>query len=110
MANTEDFITQVLNQDFANSAVTFKDIMGDNVQQSLEQEKVKMANQVFNGIDPEEKADEDQYELDFDDPDDEDEQEEDLDAAAEEALDAEDDEDSEPEEGEEESEEDESEQ
>lgn len=92
MANTEDFIDQVLNQDFANSAVTFNDIMGDHVAQSLEQEKVKMANFVYNGVDPEALEDEDQYEMDFDDPDVDDEDDDVLDAAAEEALDAEDEE------------------
>lgn len=91
MANTEDFIDQVLNQDFANSAVTFNDIMGDHVAQSLEQEKVKMANFVYNGVNPDEREDEDQYEMDFDDPNMDDEDDEVLDAAAEEALDADDD-------------------
>jgi hypothetical protein len=90
MAEVTDFLDQVINQDFASAAPTFNDIMGDMVNQSLEQEKVKMANQVFNGVDPEERADQDQYELDLDDPNIDDEDE--LDDAAEEALDMEDDE------------------
>ena len=53
MAEVTDFLDQVINQDFASAAPTFNDIMGDMVNQSLEQEKVKMANQVFNGVDPE---------------------------------------------------------
>ena len=110
MANTEDFIDQVLNQDFANSAVTFNDIMGDHVAQSLEQEKVKMANFVYNGVDPEEREDEDQYEMDFDDPNVDDEDDDVLDAAAEEALDAEDESDEDEYEEEIDSEEDDSEQ
>lgn len=89
MPEVSDFLDQVISQDFASAAPTFKDIMGDLVQDSLEQEKVKMSNQVFNGVDPEEREAEDQYELDLDDPDMDDEEE--LDAAAEEALDAEDD-------------------
>ena len=110
MANTEDFIDQVLNQDFANSAVTFNDIMGDHVAQSLEQEKVKMANFVYNGVDPEERENEDQYEMDFDDPNVDDEDDDVLDAAAEEALDAEDESNEDEDEEEIDSEEDESEQ
>ena len=90
MPNTEDFIDQVLNQDFANSAVTFNDIMGDVMNQSLEQEKVRLADKMFNGVDPEERADEDQYEMDLDDPNMDDDDDDDYDAAAEEALDADD--------------------
>ena len=90
MVEVTDFLDQVINQDFASAAPMFSDIMGDRIDQSLEQEKVKMANAVFNGVDAEERADGDQYELDADDPEIDDEDE--LDAAAEEALDAEDDE------------------
>ncbi len=90
MVEVTDFLDQVINQDFASAAPMFSDIMGDRIDQSLEQEKVKMANAVFNGVDAEERADGDQYELDADDPEIDDEDE--LDAAAEEALNAEDDE------------------
>jgi len=90
MVEVTDFLDQVINQDFASAAPMFSDIMGDRIDQSMEQEKVKMANAVFNGVDAEERADGDQYELDADDPEIDDEDE--LDAAAEEALDAEDDE------------------
>ena len=96
MAEVTDFLDQVINQDFASAAPMFKDIMGDMVNQSLEQEKVKIADGVFNGVDPEARADEDQYELDLDDPNVDDEDE--LDDAAEEALDMEDEEDDEDEE------------
>ena len=95
MAEVTDFLDQVINQDFASAAPMFKDIMGDMVNQSLEQEKVKIADVVFNGVDPEARADEDQYELDLDDPNVDDEDE--LDDAAEEALDMEDEEDDEDE-------------
>ncbi len=90
MAEVTDFLDQVINQDFSSAAPTFNDIMGDLVNQSLEQEKVKIADQVFNGVDPEERADNDQYEMDLEDPEIDDEDE--LDNAAEEALDMEDDE------------------
>ena len=90
MAEVTDFLDQVINQDFANAAPTFADIMGDRVSDSLEQQKVKMADSVFNGVDAEERADEDQYELDLDDDSDLDDE---LDDAAEEALDIEDEDD-----------------
>lgn len=82
MAEVTDFIDQVINQDFASAAPTFKDIMGDVMNQSLEQEKVKLADQMFNGIGSEAQTEPDVYELDMD--------EEELDAGAEEALDIDD--------------------
>ena len=82
MAEVTDFIDQVINQDFASAAPTFKDIMGDVMNQSLEQEKVKLADQMFNGVGSEAQTEPDVYELDLDD--------EELDAGAEEALDIED--------------------
>ncbi len=66
--------------------------MGDVMNQSLEQEKVKIADQMFNGIGDEAQTEPDVYELDLDADDEiEDESEEELDAGAEEALDMEDD-------------------
>lgn len=95
MAEVTDFLDQVMAQDYASAAPTFKDIMGDIMVQSLEQEKVKVAGQVFNGVDPEERADDDQYEMELDDDLDDDiddgDTEEELNAGAEEAMDLEDD-------------------
>ena len=92
MVEVSDFIDQVLDQDFASAAPTFKDIMGDVMNQSLEQEKVKIADQMFNGVGSEAQTEPDVYELDLDGDDEiEDESEEELDAGAEEALDMEDD-------------------
>jgi hypothetical protein len=92
MVEVSDFIDQVLDQDFASAAPTFKDIMGDVMNQSLEQEKVKIADQMYNGVGSEAQTEPDVYELDLDGDDEiEDETEEELDAGAEEALDMEDD-------------------
>ncbi len=90
MVEVSDFIDQVLDQDFASAAPTFKDIMGDVMNQSLEQEKVKIADQMFNGIGDEAQTEPDVYELDLDA---DDETEEELDAGAEEAMELDDDED-----------------
>jgi hypothetical protein len=82
MAEVTDFIDQVINQDFASAAPTFKDIMGDVMNQSLEQERVKLADQMFNGVGSEAQTEPDVYEVDMSD--------EELEAGAEEALDIED--------------------
>ena len=50
MVEVSDFLDQVINQDFASSAPMFKDIMGDIVNHSMEQEKVKIANQTLASI------------------------------------------------------------
>jgi hypothetical protein len=95
MAEVTDFLDQVIAQDYASAAPTFKDIMGDVMSRSLEQEKVKVAGQIFNGVDAEERTDNDQYELDLDDVEDDDVSNEDddldLDDGAEEAMELEDD-------------------
>lgn len=90
MVEVSDFIDQVIDQDFASAAPTFKDIMGDVMNKSLEQEKVKIADQMFNGIGDEAQTEPDVYELDLDA---DDETEEELDAGAEEAMELDDDED-----------------
>lgn len=94
MVEVSDFIDQVLDQDFASAAPTFKDIMGDVMNQSLEQEKVKIADQMFNGVGSEAQTEPDVYELDLDaEEETEEETEEELDAGAEEAMELDDDED-----------------
>lgn len=90
MAEVTDFLDQVISQDYASAAPTFKDIMGDVMARSLEQEKVKVAGQIFNGVDAEERADNDQYELDLDDDDNDEDDDLDLDNGAEEAMELED--------------------
>lgn len=95
MAEMIDFIDQVINQDFTDAGPTFADIMQDKMDAALEQEKVRVADMTFNGVEPEDPADGDQYEMDLDEPieDDVDELEDDVDEVtdedAEEALDME---------------------
>jgi TATA-binding protein-associated factor Taf7 len=94
MVEVSDFIDQVIDQDFASAAPTFKDIMGDVMNQSLEQEKVKIADQMFDGIGDEAQTEPDVYELDLDaEEETEEATEEELDAGAEEAMELDDDED-----------------
>ena len=60
----EDFIDSVANQDFSKAAPTFNEIMQSKINDALEQEKISVADQIFNGVDPDD--DEEQLEMDFD--------------------------------------------
>jgi len=55
-----NFIQNVKDQDFNSAGVTFNELMMAKVTDALEQEKIKVAGQVFNGDD-----DEEQLELDL---------------------------------------------
>lgn len=61
----EDFINSVANQDFSKAGPTFNEIMQSKIDDALEQEKISVADQIFNDVDPDE--DEEQLEMDFDD-------------------------------------------
>ena len=54
----EDLINSVIDQDFAKAEPTFKDIMTAKMYDALEQEKIAMADIMFNGaeVDEEESA------------------------------------------------------
>lgn len=54
----EDLINSVIDQDFAKAEPTFKDIMTAKMDDALEQEKIAMADIMFNGaeVDEEESA------------------------------------------------------
>ena len=59
MAEISDFIDQVIDQDFAKAQPTFAELIGDKMGNAMEQEKIAMAGQVFNGDEPDaEEADE----------------------------------------------------
>lgn len=54
----EDLINSVIDQDFAKAEPTFKEIMTAKIDDALEQEKIAMADIMFNGaeVDEEESA------------------------------------------------------
>lgn len=81
-ATIGDMIDFSTNGDFNKANNIFNDLMAGRIQSALDQEKVALANQVYNG------ADEEQLELPLED--DEDYSDEELDAAADEVADAED--------------------
>jgi len=106
MADIDDMINNVVNQDFSKSQTYFDAVMQAKMSDSLEQEKIAMANKIFNldnpegenyeePTDPEEELEDDSEELEDDS---EEFSEEELDAAAEESLEDDDDDDEESEE------------
>jgi len=73
----EDLINNVANQDFANAGPTFAEIMQSKMDDALEQEKVAVAGQIFNGVEDVE-PDEEDIEAAIDELEDEDSEEEQL--------------------------------
>ena len=67
----KDLIQQALDQDFNKANHTFADVMTVKLSDVLDQEQIKLADQVYNGVDPEdeEEIDDDQLELELDDED-----------------------------------------
>jgi hypothetical protein len=57
---TLDFVNALQGGNFSNAEELFNDILGDKVQQSLDAEKVAVADQIFNGVDPVEMGIEDE--------------------------------------------------
>jgi len=73
MATIEDFIGHAVDKDYAKAGDVFNTLMADKLQGALDQEKIKVGGEIYNGIDP---ADleidpEEQLELDLDDDSDE---------------------------------------
>ena len=58
------FVDALQHGDFANAESLFKDVLDDKVQDSLDAEKVAVADQIFNGVEPEEMDLDDEVEVD----------------------------------------------
>jgi len=58
----EDLIQSALTQNYAAATDIFNDTIGQKMQAALEQEKIGIADQIFNGAEPEEITDEDDEE------------------------------------------------
>jgi len=65
MENIEQLIQQAAEKDYATANTTFVDIMNQKLGDALEQERIKVSGQIYNGLESEE--DEEQLELDLDD-------------------------------------------
>ena len=68
MMEIEDLINSVVDQDFSKAAPSFKEIMDTKISDAMEQERIAIADQIFNGHETDE---EESAELDDDITDDE---------------------------------------
>ena len=77
MSNIEDLINTVMDQDFANAGPMFNELMQQKLTDAIDQEKIRVADQVFNDDedDLEDVSDEEIEEI-LDDEDDDEEDEE----------------------------------
>lgn len=66
MENIEQLIQQAADQDFATANNTFAEIMAAKMNDALDQERIKVSGQIYNGLE-EEDPEEEQLELDLDD-------------------------------------------
>ncbi len=90
----KDMISQALDQDFNNANKTFNDVMTIKLTDLLDQEQVRLADNIYNGVEPDDENQEDimgdedgdQLELDLD-PEDGDETEEDEEEISDEEMD-----------------------
>jgi len=71
--NTEDLIQAALDKDYNRASEVFGDIMGTKVSDALEQEKISLANQVYNGIEEPDIDEDETEEFEADDLEDEEE-------------------------------------
>ena len=68
----KELIQQALDQDYNNANKTFSGIMSVKLADVLDQEKIRLADQIYNGVDPNEEeaeeteADDDQLDPDLD--------------------------------------------
>lgn len=60
-----DLINHALNQDFNKANEIFGDMMTVKMSDMLDQEKIKLAGQIYNGEDPDDEDDDSQLELDL---------------------------------------------
>ena len=59
----QTFVDDILTKNFAGAQTTFNDMLGNKLSDALDAEKVALAQQVYNGEEPD---DEEQMELDLD--------------------------------------------
>lgn len=76
----EDLITKTHEKDFVSANKIFTSLMQDKISAAMDQEKIRVAGQIYNGMSPEDRDkddDDDQLEFDLDDEDEEDDEEDD---------------------------------
>lgn len=55
--SVEELINHITDQNFSKAEITLNDLMSDKMNDALEQEKIAVANQIYNGVDPDEDED-----------------------------------------------------
>lgn len=60
---TEELIDKIINQDFAKAGPMFTELLQDKLSVALDAEKARLADQIYNGITPEEESEEDDIEM-----------------------------------------------
>lgn len=60
MSTIEDLVQASLNQDYNHANEIFGDLMSSKISDTLEQEKINLANQIYNG----EEVEEDEFDTD----------------------------------------------
>lgn len=63
MSEIESLINNIVDQDFASAGPTFADILNNKLDDALEQEKVAMADQTFNGVEPDDEEIDDEEDI-----------------------------------------------
>lgn len=70
--NINDFINAIEKQDFTSAEKNFQDLVGDRMQDALDQAKVKVASAMYNEEEPEEYEEPQEVEAELEDNDEED--------------------------------------
>jgi hypothetical protein len=66
MSDINDLIQHALDQDYNKASAVFGDLMGEKIGDALEQEKINIANRIYNGGEPELEPEETDLELEDD--------------------------------------------
>lgn len=53
----EDLVQAAMSQDYTAASDIFSNIMGEKMSDALDQQKIALANQIYNGVEPEEEID-----------------------------------------------------
>jgi len=59
VSQTDELVNQIIDQDFSKAGPLFSEILGDKIADALEQERMEVADRVFNGIEEPEDEEED---------------------------------------------------
>lgn len=55
--SVEDLVQAAMSQDYTAASDIFSNIMGEKMSDALDQQKIALANQIYNGEEPEEELD-----------------------------------------------------